>query len=129
MAITARRRSALICIRGLLDVGCWMLAQHPLRLLIHHPDQSVNVAERVRKRLATACIAFDARDVVRHQHSVVADFLVYPYHLDEVDVAIVRERLLEFQKSAFDIPEMYIENLVPASEITDDIWQLLVGIL
>src|ERR1700692_2854072 len=53
--------------------------------LIHHLDQGIDVAERVGECLIAASIAGDSRDMVGHQHAIVADVPIYADYLDEVD--------------------------------------------
>src|SRR5690349_10363549 len=94
-----------------------------------HLNYCLNIAVCKRERLLSALIGVDARHVVRHQHSVVADFLISPGGLEHVHIAIVGESLREIEKASADIPEVHIEYPLPTAEITDDIVDLLVGIL
>src|SRR6266540_5514277 len=91
-----------------------------------HLDCGLNIAVCKREGLLATLIRLDARHVVRHQHAVVADFLICPRGLQHIHITIVRESLGEIQEASADVAEVHIEYALAAPEITDDIVDLLV---
>src|SRR5271154_1388242 len=98
-------------------------------LSVDQLNQRLDVAEGEREGLLAAVISVDFRDMIRHQHPVVADFLVGSNGADHVHVAIVGKSLAKVEKAAFNIAEMDIEDLFPLAEIADDVVNFLVRIL
>src|SRR2546423_1329544 len=68
-------------------------------LAVHGLDQRLNIPEGERERLVPVRVALDGRRVVRHEHAVVANFLVDAQRLEHVHVAVVGERLLEVEEA------------------------------
>src|SRR5438105_7941965 len=92
-------------------------------------DERLNVTKGERESLGPAGVTFDVGDMVRHDHAVVADFLVDAHGSDHVHVAVVRKRLLKIEKSPFDIAKVDVEDLAPASKVADNVINLLAGML
>jgi len=43
---------------------------------VHHLNQSLNVAEAIRERLASLMVTIDLGDMIGHQHAVIANFFI-----------------------------------------------------
>src|SRR5438128_801534 len=84
-------------------------------------DECFYVAKRVRKGLRTIRISGDLRNMIRHHHSIVANFFIDPHRPQHVDIAIVDEPFLEIQKAAADITEVDVEDLAARAEVTDHV--------
>src|SRR4051812_7290139 len=92
----------------------WGRRQRPARKLTlcgDSSDQRLDVSEGERKTLI-AGDSVNARDMIRHHHAVVADFLVDTHRLQHVDTAVVDEGFAEIQEAAFDVAEVNAEDLL-----------------
>src|SRR5918995_3552238 len=82
-----------------------------LRFSRDRRNDGLDVAQREREALHVIGIAVDVRDMIRHQHAVVADLLVGARRLQHVDAAVVDERLAEVQIAPVDVAEVDVEDL------------------
>ena len=64
-------------------------------LCVNHLNERLDVSEGEGEGLFAGVVAIDFRDVVGHQHAVVADFLIGADGADHIDVAVVGEGLAE----------------------------------
>src|SRR5580704_3975297 len=59
--------------------------------------------------------------MIRHNHAVVANFLVDTHRLIHVHIAFVGKCFPKVEKATLDIPEVDIEDFTPGAEIANNI--------
>src|ERR1035438_7559023 len=67
--------------------------------------------------------------MIGHEHIGVADFLVHLDCFHKVDITFVREDLNKVITVSTNVSEMYVEDLLARTEVTDDIKNLHAWIL
>src|ERR1019366_10151267 len=92
---------------------------------VDHLNQGLDIPERICEGLLASRVAVDDRHVIRPEHAVVTDFLVYAQGADHVHVAIVRKSLLKVREAASDIAEVHVEDLATHAEVPDHIEDLV----
>src|ERR1700720_1094963 len=101
----------------------------PSAHLVHNLDQSADIAETKGERLLAAGIIGNLRHVVGHQHARIANLFVNLDGLHEVDITFIRVYFDEIVAMAANIAEVHIEDLLPHTEVTDHVKNLLAGVL
>src|SRR5690349_16152308 len=84
-------------------------------------DQRLDVSEGEGECLQSLRIAGDLRNVIGHDHAVVADLLVNTHGLKHVHIAVVNKCFLKIEESAADVAEVNVEDFSALPEITDDV--------
>src|SRR2546430_8981396 len=97
----------------------------PLAHLVHNLDQSADIAETKGERLLAAGIVGNLRDVVGHQHAGIPNLFVNLNGFHEVDITLIRVYFDEIVAMAANIAEVHIEYLLPQTEVTYHVKNLL----
>src|ERR1035438_7016406 len=67
--------------------------------------------------------------MIGHHHVGIADLLVDPKRLYEIDIAFVREDLHKVVAMPANVAEVHVEDLLASSEVADDVKNLDTRIL
>ena len=96
--------------------------------MVHRLDEAANVAIAEREGLKSVGIAGCGRNMIGHQHVLVADFLVCLNSLHHVHVALIGVDLDKVVTVAADVAEVDVEDLVALAKVTDNVVYLLARI-
>src|ERR1700676_505210 len=85
----------------------------------HGLQQAPNVAVAEGKGLQAIGVIVRKRDMIRHQHIGITNFVVHVKGFDEIDIPLVRIHFQEVVSMPANVSEMNIEYLLACAEISN----------
>ena len=91
-----------------------------LRYFLYRLQSRVDIAKGIGKPDFARFGSTDAGNVIGHDHVLVTNVLVDLQRPNHIDISFIGEYLYELTQPAFDIPEMYVEDLLALAEVAHD---------
>src|ERR1017187_2053090 len=114
---TIRNRTRVCLLSGMAHMSTWLRLSSRVERLDQAPD--VTVAEC--KGLQGVGIGFSQGHMIGHHHVGIANLLVDPKRLHEIDIAFVGEDLHKVVAMSANVAEVHVEDLLSRAEVADDV--------
>src|SRR5262249_35411118 len=102
-------------------------SDHSTASVVQRINEALDVSITISKGDTWRIVSGNSRDMVQHQHVLVADVAIGRERASHVHVTLVGEGFHEVEPATPDVAEMYVEQLAAFAEPADHIEDLATG--